>query len=317
MLRPRAVVLAAVVAAAVVSVAGPPAAEARSHRTNERTGKLVPALAELVKAKKRGDRSALGRLGDRIGPARLAQAIGGADERVAEAAAAAAPLARGGIVLVGSLADQLTASDAGRAVAAAAAVGALLDGAVPTALEEWDVPSDLVARACAGLQALAARRAAPLGARLAALDAMVEAAPSCGGGGDVGALAHDPAPEIRRAAMLAAGGSGRAAILRDGLTDGDRAVTSAAAAADCRVEGRIERDGKEAPPEGPALAAARALATAPTTAPADAVEMLDCLAAGGSAADRALLGGLRQGPASPLRDRAIELSGLTRGKGSE
>jgi hypothetical protein len=313
--RPRVVVLVAI----VVSVAGSPAAEARSHRTNERTGKLVPAFAELVKAKKRGDRSALGRLGDRIGPARLAQAIAGADEHVAEAAAAAAPLARGGIVLVGALADQLAASDPARAAAAAAALGGLLDGAVPTALEDWDVPPDLVARACGGLRALAARAAAPLPARLAALDAMVEAAPSCGGGGDLGSLARDPAPEIRRAVVLAAAGSGRPAILRDGIADADRTVSSAAAAADCRVEGRAGRNGngKDIPPEPAAIAAARTLAAAPATSPADAVEMLDCLAAGGTAADRGLLDQLRQGPASPLRDRAIELGQLVRGKGSE
>jgi hypothetical protein len=314
--RSRSVAPAIFVSAALLSLAGLPAAEARSRRTNVRTGKMVPAFAELVKAKKRGDRSALGRLGDRMGPARLAQAIAGADGHVAEAALAAAPLTRGGILLVGAVADQLTAGDAARATAAATAVGSLLDGAVPTALEDWDVPPDLVARACAGLRALAARREAVLSARLAALDAMLEAAPSCGGGGDLGVFVHDPSPEIRRAAVLAAGGSVRAAILRDGLADADRSVSSAAAAADCRVEGRVARNGKEAAPEASAIAAARTLAAAPSTSPADAVEMLDCLAAGGTAADRALLDQLRRGPASPLRDRAVELGGLARGKGS-
>jgi hypothetical protein len=314
--RPRVVVPAVFTSAALLSLAGPPAALARSHRTNERTGKLVPAFAELVKAKKRGDRSALGRLGDRMGPARLAQAIAGADGRVAEAALAAAPLARGGILLVGAVADQLTASDAARATAAATALGTLLDGAVPAALEDWDVPADLVARACAGLRALAGRREVALPARLAALDAMLEAAPTCGGGGDLSAFVHDPSPEIRRAAVLAAVGSGREAILRDGLGDADRSVSSAAAAADCRVEGRVARNGKEAAPDAPAVAAARAGAAAPSTPAADAVEMLDCLAAGATAADRALLDQLRQGPASPLRDRAIELGEVVRGKGS-
>jgi hypothetical protein len=151
---------------------------------------------------------------------------------------------------------------------------------------------------------------------LAALDATLEAVPSCGGGGDLGPLARDPAPEIRRAVVLAAGGSGRAAILRDGLGDGDRSVSSAAVAADCRVEERVGRNGKEAPPDAPAIAAARVLVSAPTTPPSDAVEMLDCLAAGGTAADRGLLDQLRQGPASPLRDRAVELGALARGKGS-
>jgi hypothetical protein len=314
--RPGAVFLAALVAAVLLPFAGPPAAEARSHRTNERTGKLVPAFAELVKAKKRGDRSALGRLGDRIGPARLAQAIGGGDSHVAEAALAATPLARGGILLVGTVADQLTASEASRATVAATALGTLLDGAVPTALEDWDVPPDLVWRACAGLRALAARREAGLTARLAALDAMLEAAPSCGGIGDLGLLAHDPAPEIRRAAVLAANESGRAAILRDALADGDGSVRSAAAAAHCRVEARFGANGKEAAPEAPAIAAARMFAAGPSTPAADAVEMLDCLAVGGTAADRALLDQLRQGPASPLRDRAIELGELGR-KGNQ
>ena len=287
---------------------------ARSRHANDRTGKLVPALAELVKARKRGDRSALGRLGDRIGPARLAQAIAGTDERVSEAALAAVPLARGGIVLVGAIADQLGASDPARAVAASAALGALLDGAVPTALEDWDVPPDLVARACGGLHALAARKEAAPPARLAALDAILEAAPSCGAYGDLAALAHDPAAEIRRAAVLvAAAGPERTAVLPSAIGDADRGVSASAAAAECRVEARAARGGgKERSPAAPAVAAARTLAAAPSTAPADAVEMLDCLAAGGTPADRTLLDELRRGPPSPVRDRAVELGALAK-----
>jgi hypothetical protein len=289
------------------------AAHARSRHANDRTGKLVPAFAELVKARKRGDRSALGRLADRIGPARLAQAIAGTDERVSEAALAAVPLARGGIVLVGAIADQLGASDPARAVAASAALGALLDGAIPTALEDWDVPPDLVARACGGLHALAARKEAAPPARLAALDAILEAAPSCGAYGDLAALAHDPAAEIRRAAVLvAAAGPERAAVLPSAIADADRGVSAAAAAAECRVEARAARGGKERAPAAPAVATARTLAAAPSTAPADAVEMLDCLAAAGTPADRTLLDELRRGPPSPVRDRAVELGALVK-----
>lgn len=317
MSRPCAFVLFAF-AGVAVAAAGP--AQARSHRTNARTGKLMPAFVELVKAKKRGDRSALGRLGDRIGPARLAQAIGGADERVAEAALAAVPLARGGVVLVGTIAEQLAAADPGRAAAAAAALGSLLDGAVPSAIEDWDVPPDLVARACGGLRALAVRKEAALPARLAALDAMLASVPSCGADVDWGTLSHDPAGDIRRAAVLvAAAGRGRATTLREAVGDGDPSVRAAAVAADCRVEERVGPNGKEARPEPAALAAARVMAAAPTTPAADAVEMLDCLAAGGTAGDRALLDELRRGPASPLRDRAVELADLaaSRPKASE
>ena len=311
MFRPRAFVLFALLPLLLV---GPPAARARSRHANERTGKLVPAFAELVKARKRGDRSALGRLGDRIGPARLAQAIGGTDARVAEAALAAAPLARGGILLVGAIADQLAASDPARAVAAAAALGALLDGARPTALEDWDVPPDLVARACGGLHALAARKEATPPARLAALDAILEAAPSCGSYGDLASLARDPAAEIRRAAALvAATGPERTSVLSGAIADGDRTVSGAAAAAECRVEARAARGGKERPPAAPAVAIARTMAAAPSTAPADAVEMLDCLAAAGTPADRTLLDELRRGSPSPVRDRAVELGDLAKG----
>jgi hypothetical protein len=308
--RPRAFVP---LAFALLLLIDPGAVHARSRHANERTGKLVPAFAELVKARKRGDRGALGRLGDRIGPARLAQAIAGNDERTAEAALAAVPLTRGGIVLVGAIADQLGASDPVRAVAASAALGALLDGAVPTALEDWDVPPDLVARACGGLHALAARKEAAPPARLAALDAILEAAPSCGAYGDLAALAHDPAAEIRRAAVLVAAASPeRTAVLSSAIADADRGVSAAAAAAECRVEARAARGGKERPPAAPAIAAARTLAAAPSTAPADAVEMLDCLAAAATPADRTLLDELRRGPPSPVRDRAVELGALAK-----
>ena len=136
-------------------------------------------------------------------------------------------------------------------MAAAAALGALLDGAIPTALEDWDVPPDLVARACGGLHALAARKEAAPPARLAALDAILEAAPSCGAYGDLASLARDPAAEIRRAAVWsAAAGPERAAVLPSAIADADRGVSAAAAAAECRVEARAARGGKERPAGG-------------------------------------------------------------------
>ncbi|HVZ87992.1 MAG TPA: hypothetical protein VHG72_13560, partial [Polyangia bacterium] len=149
--------------------------------------------------------------------------------------------------------------------------------------------------------------------------AVLTTVPSCGAGNlDLAALARDPAPEIRRAAVrLAAGRPGEATLLRQAMGDADHAVSAAAVAADCRIEGRVGPGGKEAAPTAPAINGARTMATAPTTPPADAVEMLDCLAAAGTPADRALLDELRRGSASPLRDRAVELGDLaTRAKGS-
>ena len=319
MIRPRSIPRHAVAAWAALAAAAlcvPGSAGARAHHADKRTGKLVPATAELVTARKKGDRSALGRVADRLGPARLAAAIGGADAKLADAAMAAAPEARAGVLLVGTIADQLSAPDA-RARVAAEALGRLLDGSRPSALERWEVPPDEIWRACWGVHELASRAGASLETRLQALDASLAAVPTCGVPREVTAWTRDGVPEIRRAAvLLGAVGSERANVLRQGMSDGDRRVSAAAVAADCRVEGR-SGGGREVPPDAQAVTAARTLAVAPTTAAADAVEMLDCLAAAATPADRALLEGLRRGPPSPLRDRAVELVAPRHDKGND
>ena len=286
-----------------------------ARRPNPRTGRLAPAFAELVKAHKRGDQAALARAADRMGLVRLGEAIGSRQPGVGEAALAALPLAHGGVLLVGAATDQVAVSDWPRAAAAASALGALLDGAVPTALEEWEVPPDVVARACAALRALAWRSDAALATRLTALDAVAAAVPSCGSGADLAPLARDGTPALRRAAMMvAAAGAERETVLRDGIADGDRGVAAAATAAACRIEARTGQNGKTEPPPAQAITAARTMAAAPTTPPEDAVEMLDCLAAAGTPQDRALLDELQRRPPSPLRDRAVELGVRPSGK---
>ena len=279
-----------------------------ARRPNPRTGRLAPAFAELVKAHKRGDQAALARAADRMGLVRLGEAIASRQPGVGEAALAALPLAHGGVLLVGAATEQVAVSDWPRAASAASALGALLDGAVPTALEEWEVPPDVVVRACAALRALAWRSDAALATRLAALDAVAAAVPSCGSGADLAPLARDGTPALRRAAMMvAAAGAERETVLRDGIADGDRGVAAAATAAACRIEARTGQNGKTEPPPAQAITAARTMAAAPTTPPEDAVEMLDCLAAAGTPQDRALLDELQRRPPSPLRDRAVEL----------
>ncbi|MES1166161.1 MAG: hypothetical protein ABUR63_10405 [Verrucomicrobiota bacterium] len=309
MTRATVLVLAALGAAFVL---GQGSAVARAHRADTRTGKLVPAMAELVKARKRGDRTALGRVGDRIGPARLAAAISGADGRVAEAAMTAAPETRAGVLLIGVIADQVAGPDA-RARAAAEALGRLLDGSRPTALEQWEVPPDDVARACAVVHGLAGRATAPAETRLPAIDASLAAAPTCGIPRDAAVWSRDTSPEIRRAAvLLAAAGTERAAVLHQAIADGDQRVSAAAVAAECRVEMR-----KPGGLDPQAVTAARWLVAARTTAAADAVEMLDCLASAATPADRALLETMRRGPPSPLRDRAVELIAPRHDKGTD
>jgi hypothetical protein len=107
--------------------------------------------------------------------------------------------------------------------------------------------------------------------------------------------------------MVAAVGNERESLLHDAIGDSDRGVSTAAAAAACRIEARTGRGGKVEPPPDKAVTAARTMAAAPGTPPEDAVEMLDCLAAAGTPQDRALLDELQRRPPSPLRDRAVEL----------
>jgi hypothetical protein len=289
--------------------AAPKAARARG--VNARTGRATPPFSVLVKANRKNDRAALERLAARFGVARLGEGARGADAAVAEAALATIPLARGGVLLAGTVAERLDAADATVAADAARALGVLLDADAPTELAEWEVPPDVVARACAGLRALAARADAKLPARLAALDALAAAQVTCPATADLAALLRDPAPGVRRAAalLLPARDARAQAALRDGMADPDPAVSAACAASVCR---RVEPPARGRPAAADPLVdqatgAARALVAGAATRPEDAVEMLACLAAAGTPADRALLERLRAGAASPVRDRAASL----------
>jgi hypothetical protein len=287
---------------------------ARPRGVNGRTGRATPPFSELVKAARKNDRAALERLAGRFGVARLAEGARGADGAVAQAAMEAIPYARGGVLLAGTVADRLDAGDPTLAVAAARALGALLDGDAPMEIAEWEVPPDVVARACGGLRALVMRADAAASARMEALDALAAAHTTCPVSAELAALLRDPAPAVRRAAVLVlstlpAGDARAAAALLLGMADPDPGVSAACVAAVCRrVEpaARARRGSSDALVEQ-ATGAARALVTVSATRPEDAVEMLACVAAAGTPADRALLEKLRAGAASPVRDRAVEL----------
>ena len=202
------------------------AASARSRasrRANPRTGLLMAREEELVRAVKRRDCGTIERLAERMGPARLAQALHRPDSTVVGAALVALPYARGAATLVGSVADLLESPDAVVAGAAASALGELLDGSQPALLDEWEVPADQVLRACGGLRALAARVEAPVPPRLAALSAIGEASTVCTATGELAALLRDPVPSVRRAAALVLRPDERraASAFRDVLRDPD------------------------------------------------------------------------------------------------
>jgi hypothetical protein len=294
---------------AAVAAAAPRPGRARG--ANGRTGRATPPLSELVRAARKNDRASLERLAARLGVARLGEGVAGADASVAEAALMATPLARGGVLLAGTVAGRLDASDPVVVTAAARTLGALLAGDAATELADWEVPPDVVARACGGLRALAALASAPLPSRLAALDALASARTTCVGDAAVVPLLRDGAPEIRRAAALSLSPAdpAAAAALRAGFTDPAPAVASACVATVCASTPSVLRR-KGDVLAAAAEAAARTLAVAPSTAPEDAVDMLACLAAGGTPADRAALATLRAGAPSPVRDAAALLEGF-------
>ncbi len=292
---------------------GPPArsaSKARPRGVNTRTGRQTPPASALVKAYKKNDRATLERLASRFGVAGLAAAVRGTDPAAAEAALAAIPLVRGGVLLVGVVAARLDASDP-VGVVATQTLGTLLSGDSPAELSDWEVPPDVVARACAGLRSLATRTAAPMPARLAALDALATAQLTCPAPAELGALLRDPAPAVKRAAALVVREPDSAArqALSDGITNPDPAVSGACVATVCR---RVEPPARGKTPVRDMLVeqatgAARSMVVVAATKPEDAVDMLSCVAAAGTPADRSLLEKLRAGPPSPVRDRAALL----------
>jgi hypothetical protein len=277
---------------------------------NTRTGRQTPPASALVKAYKKNDRATLERLAARFGVSGLAAAVRGTDSAVVEAALATVPLVRGGVLLVSVVAERLDAAEP-VGVVATQTLGTLLSGDSPVELGDWEVPSDVVARACAGLRALATRADAPTPARLAALDALATAQSTCPAPAELASLLRDPAPAVKRAAALVVREPDSAArqALADGITNPDPAVSGACVATVCR---RVEPPARGKPPARDALVeqatgAARSMVVVAATKPEDAVDMLSCVAAAGTPADRSLLEKLRAGPPSPVRDRAASL----------
>ena len=140
-LFPLAVVLSLPVAASALG-----AKPRVARKASARTGLIMTHDDELVRAVKKKDRGALERLAERMGPGHLGEALHRSDPAVAEAALVALPLTRGAVLETGAVTDLLDSSNAALSASAARVLGQLLDGAEPGALDEWEVPPDVVAR---------------------------------------------------------------------------------------------------------------------------------------------------------------------------
>ena len=171
--------LLAVISSLPVAASAAGAKPRVARKASLRTGLIMTHDDELVRAVKKKDRGALERLAERMGPGHLGEALHRSDPAVAEAALVALPLTRGAVLEMGAVTDLLESSNASLGASAARVLGQLLDGAEPGALDNWEVPPDMVERACNGLRGLATRSEAAVTARVAAISAVASASVVC------------------------------------------------------------------------------------------------------------------------------------------
>jgi hypothetical protein len=297
----------------LIGLGASPGAHAVSERRHidARTGMLEVPLEELVVAVRRKDRAEIGRVAERIGPARLAEALRRADAQGVQAALTGIVTLPGRARLIGAVTELLSVADAPVAAAAARALGEILAPATIAELDDWDVPADAVAAACGALRSMALLPANATVARLAALDAMGDSLTVCRSLPDLLSLLKDPTPSIRRAAALVTRPQQRLATggFEQGTRDVDPGVASASVAAICEAMAEPAAWPKGGPREPiweQTRQLARRLAGAPATPADDAVEMLDCLDPT-LASDRQLLDGMRARKKTPLGERAAAI----------
>ncbi len=306
----RAATLFATVAAAPAPVveAPAPAPLPEAAPTDARTGRLAVPWKRVSQALARNDLGEAQRLAALLPSSQWQAALtSGAPKQDTAAALAMLPDMLAAPVWLPYVATWILANAPAEAELAEQAIrvaGLLLADLDPASLHTWEIPESTVVDTCAALRSVAAAPRREVGLRLTALDALARASRRCPP--PPPALAADPAPAIRRAAMrLLPTAEPTLTVLKARMEDDAPPVAAAAAA-------RLCRQGAAGTPDPLALALARRLAAdgKPGTAdPAaeDVVDLLDCLAASGQAEDRSLLETIGRRGTPALRTRALEL----------
>lgn len=247
--------------------------------TNRHTGLVEAPLTGLRKAAEHGDRAELGRWAARIGVARLSRALSDSERGLALAVLDSLPYLPARLLLLEPVLARCESADATISERALRTLGTILGEADAASFEAWEVPRETSERACRTLATTASRTDRDVALRLAALQSLADAHALCAGRQRVSALARDPSPEIRRAAVLLASAAD-ARLLQDGSKDADAGVVSASGAIQCRLHLAPAVNGSASAPRP-----LRELALLPGTAVEDAVEMLACLAESKDPAD--------------------------------
>lgn len=306
-MRRAAVALALVLALPAAGLAAPPE---RRH-IDARTGMLEVPIDELIAAIRRKDRAEIGRIAEQVGPARLAQSLRRPDAAAVMAALTGITMLPGRTRLLGPVSELVITGDPPVAAAAARTLGEILAPVTVAELDDWEIPPDVVEAACVVLRGTATSAIDATAVRLAALDALGDAATVCPPTPELIALLRDPTPAMRRAAALVLRPQQRLATggFASGTRDVDKGVAAASVAALCEVwalPGGGARSAAREPIWEQTRQAARRLVVAADTPAEDAVQMLDCLDPT-LPTDRHILDGLRARRKSPLADRAAEI----------
>jgi hypothetical protein len=262
---------------------------------NRRTGLVEPPLSDLRKAAERGDRAELARAAGRLGPARLAKALGDPERKNVLAALEGVPLANGGILVLDQVLPLLASADDGVRAAAVRTTATLLQTNDTSSLGEWEVTTETAQAACQTLARVASNERESAPTRLLALQGLADAAIPCTTGAPLSALLAARDPDIRRAAVLLWAGT-EANFLASAARDRDPRVAAAAGARLCQ-----RRTKNQALPAEPPL---RQLALAAGALPEDVIEMLPCLATSADPADQKAVEDLRNSSAASVREAA-------------
>jgi hypothetical protein len=281
----------------------PAATHAERAGVNRRTGLFEVPLGDLRRAAEQGDRAELARTAERLGPARLGKALGGADRRVTLAALEAIPLVPAGVLLLEQVLPLDGATDVGIREWALRATAALLGGGGERFVE-WEVAAESVHGACQALATAATSPTEKPGHRLLALQGLADAGATCAGDWQPGKLLTSPDADVRRAGVLALPATTAASeSLAAAARDGDGRVAAAAGARLCGLRAK-QRPPAAAPP-------LRQLALADGAATEDVIEILPCLSSSKDPEDQKALATLGESGPSVVRD-AIKALGDAR-----
>jgi hypothetical protein len=290
-------------------------------------GVKLPSLAALAEVVRGGDEVEIERVARRIGEARLAKAALAGPHAERLAALRALPLVDDAWASLGPLVPVLADGDSEVADAAAKAVARIAERLTPHAVFSEEIPPDVPRSAAKELWAMAGRKEVRASSRATAVAAasllrrQLKPVPPVEDA-LIDALLADPDATVRRAAVEALGplapvvGGAKPAItarLEKAILDGDPQVAAAAGVAICAgvpaTVSRLPAEQSATLLGEPARARLRTLVADESTGLADRLDLIPCLRAFATLADRKALDVLARSTTDSIKRRARAYGG--------